>query len=119
MGEIFLSSLKKLLSEIERGELININARLSSCWEELSLMERNTSIPPEVISNNKKIMEELTSVLREYEGKPLNEESLHQIRTKIFRWRTKQEHLEEDVSDMINLLKEIEQKMKKEENQDK
>ncbi|MEM2145254.1 MAG: hypothetical protein QW279_07830 [Candidatus Jordarchaeaceae archaeon] len=119
MSEIFLNSLKKLLDEIGRGELTNINARLSSCWEELSLMERDNSIPPEVIRNNKKIMQELTSILREYEGKPPSEESLHQIRTKIFGWRTKQEHLEEDISDMINLLKEIERKMKKEKNQDK
>jgi hypothetical protein len=125
MGEIFLS-LKKLLNEIEQGELKDINVHLSSCWEELSLIEKDASIPPEVVNRNKKIIEELTVVLREYEGRPISEESLHQIRSKIFGESSKPKyvetvypHLEEDVSDMIALLKEIERKMKKEENKHK
>lgn len=125
MGEI-LSSLKKLLNEIERGELKDINISLSSCWEELSLIEKDAAIPPEVVNRNKKIIEELTGVLREYEGRPISEESLHQIRSKIFGERPKQKYvetaypnIEEDISDMIALLKEIERKMKKEENKHK
>jgi hypothetical protein len=121
MEDICLSSLRKLLSEIESGKLINVNERLSDCWEELSLREKDPSIPPEVITRSKEILERLTGMLREYKERPISEENLHEIRSKIFEEQAKQGRAraefprssEEDILDMISLLEKIELKMKK------
>ncbi len=126
MKEIFLSSLKKLLNEIEYGELTDINGHLSDCWNELSLREKDATIPPEVISKNKKILEKVTTIFREHKERPISEENLHLIRTTIFGKQPKQQaiepdyqHLKGEISDMNDFLKEIERKMKKEEKTDK
>lgn len=123
MKEIFLSSLKKLLDEIEYGELTDINRHLTDCWKEFSLREKDTTIPTEVISKNKEILEKLTTVLRQHKERPISEENLHLIRTTIFEEQPKQQgiesenqHLKREISDMNNLLKEIERKMRKEKN---
>lgn len=122
MGEIFLSSLRKLLNEIESGKLIDVNGCLSDCWEELSLREKDSSISPEVIARSKEILDKLTAMIHEYRERPISEENLHEIRSKIFEEQTKQESTraeflrpnEEDIRDMISLLEKIELKMKKE-----
>lgn len=120
MKEIFLSSLKKLLNEIECGEQIDINQHLSDCWNELLLREKDTSIPPEVIAKNKKILEKLTVILHEHKEKPIGEENLHQIKSKLFGEKLEQKVVDEDylqlkkeISDMSDFLTEIERKMKK------
>lgn len=120
MKEIFLSSLKKLLNEIECGEQIDINQHLSDCWNELLLREKDTSFPPEVIAKNKKILEKLTVILHEHKEKPIGEENLHQIKSKLFGEKLEQKVVDEDylqlkkeISDMSDFLTEIERKMKK------
>ncbi|MFB0562257.1 MAG: hypothetical protein ACETWM_13720 [Candidatus Lokiarchaeia archaeon] len=126
MKEFILSGLKKLLHEIESGELVDINGYISDCWEELSFREKDTSIPPEVITRNREILEELTVVIREHREKSIGEETLHQIKFKLFGEQPKKEsfnsnflHLKEDISDIEELLTEIERKMKKEKNEHK
>nr|MDO8081014.1 hypothetical protein [Candidatus Freyarchaeota archaeon] len=121
MEDICLSSLRKLLNEIESGKSIDVNGCLSDCWEELSLREKDPSIPPEVIARSKEILEKLTMMLHEYKERPISEENLHEIRSKIFEEQPKQERTraeflhtnEEDIMDMISLLEKIELKMKK------
>ncbi|WXG42012.1 MAG: hypothetical protein WED07_14835 [Candidatus Freyarchaeum deiterrae] len=121
MEDICLSSLRKLLNEIESGKLIDVNGRLGECWEELSLREKDPSIPPEIITRSKEILEKLTEMLREYKERPINEENLHEIRSKIFEEQPKQGRIhaefshtnEEDILDMISFLEKIELKMKK------
>jgi hypothetical protein len=121
MEDICLSSLRKLLNEIESGKPIDVNGCLSDCWEELSLREKDPSIPPEIITRNKEILERLTAMLREYKERPICEKNLHEIRSKIFEEPPKQEYTqaeflhpnEEDITDMISLLEKIESKIKK------
>lgn len=121
MEDICISSLRKLLNEIESGKLIEVNGCLSDCWEELSLREKDPAISPEVIARSKEILEKLTVMLREYKERPISEENLHEIRPKIFEEQPKQERTraefshtnEEDIMDMISLLEKIELKMKK------
>lgn len=120
MKELILSSLKKLLDEIESGELVDINEHINYCWEELSRREKDTSISPEVIVRNKRVLEELTVIFRKHKEKPISGEVLHKIKSKIFGEQSKKEvidpdylHLKEDISDISDLLTEIEQKMKK------
>ena len=121
MKEILFDSLKKLLTEIEREEPIDINRCLNDCWEELSLREKDASISQKVISSNREILEELMLILHEHKERPISEENLHYIKSKIFGKQTKQEdgaagysHLSVDISDMSSLLKEIELEMKEE-----
>jgi len=120
MKGVSFNSIKKLLDKMESGELEDINSCLSDCWEELTQKERKADILPEVLSTNKQILEELSTLIRRHEEKPILEEELHQIRLKVLseeqRASTNQEYpsLSEDVSELNDLLKEIERKMKEE-----
>lgn len=120
MKDSTLSSLRKLLDEIESGELVDINEHINYCWEELALREKDASISPEVITRHKEALEELTVIFRKHKEKPISGEILNQIKSKLFGEPIKQEaidtdylHLKEDISDINDLLTEIEQKMKK------
>ncbi len=118
MREVFLSSLRKLLNDIECGELTDINEYLSDCWKELSLREKDSSISREVISKNREILEKLTQTLQEHKERPLSEEKLHLVKSIIYGEPAKLQYVEKppnlsEISDLNDLLKEIERKMKK------
>lgn len=118
MREVFLSSLRKLLNDIECGELTDINEYLSDGWKELSLREKDSSISREAISKNREILEKLTQTLQEHKERPLSEEKLHLLKSIIYGGPTKLQYVEKppnlsEISDLNDLLKEIERKMKK------
>jgi hypothetical protein len=118
MRGVFLSSLRKLLNDIECGELTDINEYLSDCWKELSLREKDSSISREILSKNREILEKLTQTFQEHKERPLSEEKLHLVKSIIYgepaklQYAEKQPNLSE-ISELKDLLEEIERKMKK------
>ncbi|MEM2958843.1 MAG: hypothetical protein QW261_11155, partial [Candidatus Jordarchaeaceae archaeon] len=91
---------------------------LSDGWKELSLREKDSSISREAISKNREILEKLTQTLQEHKERPLSEEKLHLLKSIIYGGPTKLEYVEKpsnlsEISDLNDLLKEIERKMKK------
>ncbi len=118
MRGVFLSSLRKLLNDIECGELTDINEYLSDCWKELSLREKDSSISREILSKNREILEKLTQTLQEHKERPLSEEKLHLVKSIIYGEPAKLQYAEKppnlsEISELKDLLEEIERKMKK------
>jgi hypothetical protein len=118
MRGVFLSSLRKLLNDIECGELTDINEYLSDCWKELSLREKDSSISREILSKNREILEKLTQTFQEHKERPLSEEKLHLVKSIIYGEPAKLQYAEKhpnlsEISELKDLLEEIERKMKK------
>ncbi|MEM2959204.1 MAG: hypothetical protein QW261_12980 [Candidatus Jordarchaeaceae archaeon] len=80
---IIFERLKELLSEVERKDPRDLEAKLESCWEECWVKERDSELPPELILENKRILQEIAIAIETYQAGIIDTKKLQKIKTSL------------------------------------
>lgn len=83
MTDIVLDGLRKLISDIETGVFTGINGYLNECWKEFFRKQEDATVPLEILSKNREILEGLIIAVQAYEARHISEERLHLIKSKL------------------------------------
>ncbi|GEM_PF-2304200 len=80
---IVFERLKELLSEVEREDPKDLEVKLENCWEECWAKERDSELPPELVSENKRILQEIAIAIETYQAGIIDTKKLQKIKTRL------------------------------------
>ncbi|MBS7249971.1 MAG: hypothetical protein KIH08_05180 [Candidatus Freyarchaeota archaeon] len=80
---IIFERLRELLSEIERENPRDLEAKLENCWEECWVKERDSKLAPEVVLENKRILQEIAIAIETYQAGIIDTKKLQKIKTSL------------------------------------
>lgn len=80
---IVFERLKELLSEVEREDPKDLEGKLENCWEECWAKERDSELPPELVSENKRILQEIAIAIETYQAGIIDTKKLQKIKTSL------------------------------------
>lgn len=83
--KIILERLKELLSEMESEDPEQLEEILEGCWVECWEKERDPSISPELICENRKILEQISIAIEVYQAGVINSKKLKEIKTNLLK----------------------------------